>query len=192
MRVPSYTFSDDEPFELLDRRLVAMAPQTSNHKFASDNLFSIFKAYLDDKPCKAIADGMDVYIDKNNRVVPDMTVVCDRSKIGKAGITGAPDLIVEVLSIGSVKRDRGFKMNLYERCGVKEYWIVDTDRRSVEVYALSGGRFELHNVYEALSEEDLELLTDEQKSVHTVKWSPILFPDMKIRTDDIFEDIDNY
>ena len=74
-------------------------------------------------------------------------IVCNSDIIKDNAIYGAPDLIVEVLSPGTEKRDRGYKKNLYERCGVREYWIVDPVSLSVEVYLLENGKYELDEVY---------------------------------------------
>ena len=64
---------------------------------------------------------------------PDITVVCDRSKIDSHGCKGAPDLIVEILSPSSLRTDRLVKLRLYQRAGVREYWIVDPENRTVQV-----------------------------------------------------------
>lgn len=63
-------------------------------------------------------------------------VVCNKDIIKKDGVHGVPDLIVEVISPSTAKKDKGYKKDLYETCGVKEYWLVDTDNRSIEVYLL--------------------------------------------------------
>ena len=72
-------------------------------------------------------------------VEPDISVVCDRSKIDKHGCKGAPDLVVEILSPSSLRHDRFVKLGLYQRAGVREYWIVDPEYKSVQVFTLDGG-----------------------------------------------------
>ena len=78
----------------------------------------------------------DVHLSENDCVIPDVMIVCNSDIIKDNAIYGAPDLIVEVLSPGTEKRDRGYKKDLYERCGVREYWIVDPVSLTVEVYLL--------------------------------------------------------
>ncbi len=81
-------------------------------------------------------------------VEPDISVVCDRSKLDKHGCKGAPDLIVEILSPSSLRHDRLVKLNLYQRAGVREYWIADPENRSVMVFLPdSNGSFRLREDY---------------------------------------------
>ncbi len=75
-------------------------------------------------------------------VQPDITVTSDRKKLTEQGMTGPPDLVVEIVSPDSGLIDRRRKFDLYERFGVKEYWIVDQDEMVVEVYRLeSEGKY---------------------------------------------------
>lgn len=76
-------------------------------------------------------------------VIPDVTVVCDPQKLDSVGCKGAPDLIAEVLSPSNRRHDRFTKFNLYQRAGVREYWIVDPDDKSVQVFLLEEGRYTL-------------------------------------------------
>ena len=78
------------------------------------------------------------------------------------GIHGVPDLIVEVLSHGTEKKDRGYKKDLYEKCGVREYWLVDTENQTVEVYLLKNEKFVLDEVYKVFPDY-VELSADEQE-----------------------------
>ena len=81
-------------------------------------------------------------------VQPDISVVCDRSKIDKHGCKGAPDMVVEILSPSTRRHDRLVKLNLYQRAGVREYWIVDPDTQSVQVFLPdNGGSLRLHEDY---------------------------------------------
>ena len=80
-------------------------------------------------------------------VEPDVSVVCDRSKIDKRGCKGAPDLIVESLSPPTRRHDRLVKLNLYQRAGVWEYWIADPDNESVQVFTLDSGALKLREDY---------------------------------------------
>ena len=80
-------------------------------------------------------------------VEPDVSVVCDRSKIDKRGCKGAPDLIVEILSPPTRRHDRLVKLNLYQRAGVWEYWIADPDNESVQVFTLESGALKIREDY---------------------------------------------
>ena len=74
-------------------------------------------------------------------------MVCDRSKIDRHGCKGAPDLIIEILSPSTRRHDRIVKLDLYQRAGVREYWIVNPDEQSVQVFLLDGGILQIHEVY---------------------------------------------
>lgn len=95
--------------------------------------------------CVALPVPIDVCLFANKEIEttdikdwvrPDLIVVCDENKIGNKNITGAPDLVVEVLSPSTAKNDRLIKFNSYEKAGVKEYWIVDPYNQTIEVYLL--------------------------------------------------------
>ena len=75
--------------------------------------------------------------------IPDFMVVCDPDKIQPDGVHGAPDLVVEVLSPSTMNNDLGRKKDVYERAGVKEYWIVSPVEKAITVYRLQEGRFVL-------------------------------------------------
>lgn len=74
-------------------------------------------------------------------VEPDITVVCDPSKLDDIGCKGAPDLVMEILSPSTQRHDKLTKFNLYQRAGVPEYWIVDPTNRSVQVFVLEDGHY---------------------------------------------------
>jgi Uma2 family endonuclease len=79
-------------------------------------------------------------------VQPDISVVCDRSKLDDHGCVGAPDLVIEILSSSTSRYDRVLKFNAYLRAGVREYWIVDPEDKSVSAHILDNGRY-LTSVY---------------------------------------------
>ena len=79
---------------------------------------------------------------------PDISVVCDRSKLDKYGCKGAPDLIIEILSPSTQRHDQLVKLNLYQRAGVREYWIVDPENKTVRVMVQdANGHLWPHEIY---------------------------------------------
>ncbi len=177
--------SEDDRSELLDGRIVMMAPQTMKHKLIAENLSCIFSGLL-----KSFSGGVDVILTKTDRVVPDVIVVCNRDIIKRTAIHGAPDLVVEVLSRRTMKKDLGYKKDLYERCGVREYWIVNPFAYSIEIYALKDGKYELINIYTFTPEDEIEELTDEEKEELVHEFSPFIFPDLTISLAEVFDDIE--
>ena len=181
-------YQEDIWDELLDGRVVAMSPRpVVNHLIVTENISRIFAGFLKGKRCSSFGDGVDVYLTKKDRVIPDAVIVCNRDIIQKSGVHGVPDLIVEVLSPSTAVRDRGYKKKLYERCGVREYWIVDADSRSIEVYWLENAVYELSYVYSVFPDYLIEKMTEEEISgiIHEFKTS--LFEDLTVRVEDVFE-----
>lgn len=181
-------YQDEFHEELIGGTIRMMAPASAGHTYAADNILNIFKNYLKGKTCVPFGDGLLVHLTENDRFVPDMMVVCDRSKIRRNGVYGAPDLVVEVLSPGTAKYDRGHKKDVYESSGVPEYWIVDPIHRSIEVHLLQNSRYVLDNIYTLYSAEELEEMTDREKAGVATEFKCHLYDDLVIRLEDIFDD----
>lgn len=149
---------DDElvSYEIINGRVVMMSPRPRiNHARVSLNISLAFGNYLKGKKCKPFLE-VDVHLDKKNHFTPDVIIVCDRDKVKPTHIAGAPDLVVEILSPRTTFRDRVLKMEAYEKFGVREYWIVNVETRTIEVYRNVDGSFEVPAVYHLFSEEERE------------------------------------
>lgn len=182
-------YQDYRREELIDGKVIAMAPASAGHTYVADNILMIFKQYLKGKQCIPFGDGLLVRLTDKDKFVPDVMVVCDRDKIKPDGIHGAPDLVVEVLSPSTAKIDRTHKKDVYEQCGVPEYWIVDPAAKSIEVYLLSDERYFLDNIYFYHSPEDMQYLTDEENAALVTEFKCHLYDDLPIPLDDIFGDL---
>ena len=138
-----YTYQDylsnssDERWQIFDGTVYCMAPPTTAHQRVVGRLYRKIATYLDGKTCEVFVAPFGVQLNESNVVEPDISVVCDKSKITDKGCVGAPDWIVEVISPGSFKIDHLKKRDLYQRNGVKEYWIVDPINKGVVVYRLA-------------------------------------------------------
>ena len=180
--------TDDIRKEMLDGKIVAMSPRpSSNHQIIAGNIHSIFKNFLKGKPCRVFMDGPDVHLTEKDRVVPDVFVVCNKDIINKNGIYGAPDLVAEVISPGSAKKDKGYKKDLYEKCGVKEYWLVDASSCLIEVYLLKNNKFELDNIYVIYPDYEIELMTDEEVNEIVHEFNVATIPGLIMPLEEIFE-----
>ncbi len=138
-------WSDEQRYELINGKIYLLAPAPSrSHQEILVELIRQFSIYLFDKDCKVYAAPFDVRLPEREEkdehiqtvVQPDILVICDEDKLDKRGCRGAPDLIIEIISPFSGARDRKEKRNLYEKHGVKEYWLVDYNEKTVEVYLL--------------------------------------------------------
>ena len=155
------TWSENERIEIINGEAVMMAPPTRIHQEILMELSRQLANFLEGKKCKVYPapfavrlfekDG-DTPEDVDTMVEPDISVVCDHDKLDKHGCKGAPDLVVEVLSPSTQRHDRLVKLDLYQRAGVREYWIVDPDSSTVQVFMLKNGYLHPYEVY---SEKDI-------------------------------------
>jgi len=140
------SWPDDEQWEVIEGDAYNMSPGAGiTHQNVSGELFYAFKHYLRGKECRVYHPPFDVVLPENgetvnsatNIVQPDIMVICDKNKLFEDKCcVGTPDLIVEILSPSSASRDMKYKFSLYERFGVKEYWLVDPVYKTVQVYTL--------------------------------------------------------
>ena len=153
------TWPDDERAEIINGEPVMMAPPPSRvHQEISFEISRQIGNYLDGKRCKVYPAPFGVRLfeqdgdspeDVDTMVEPDISIVCDPSKLDDHGCKGAPDMVVEVLSPSTQRHDQLVKLGLYQRAGVREYWIVDPMNKTVRVMLLdAGGVLQLHEVYD--------------------------------------------
>lgn len=185
----TYSFADyltwqfQERVELIKGKLFKMAMPSVKHQRVSGNFYRLFANYLHKKPCQIFHPPFDVRLEKppNHRkakdksiftvVQPDLTIICDVDKIDNKGCSGAPDLIIEILSPSTGKKDVKDKKEVYEFAEVPEYWIVHPQDQTVIVYILNEQKkYVIDNFYTA---------TD------TIKVS--IFNDLEIDLTDVFE-----
>lgn len=173
--------------ELIDGKPAMMSPRPSvNHNQVSGNIYYLFAHYLRGKKCRPFADGTDLYLDDKNRFVPDFMVVCDPDKIKDNGVHGAPDLVAEVLSPGTMRDDKTRKKAAYAKSGVREYWIVDPSGKSLEVYRTDGSEFILYDVYALYPDWQLAQMSEEERAAVVTHFACSLFDDLDISLEDIF------
>lgn len=171
---------DDNRYEIYDGELIQMSSPTTKHQLILGELFVQFSAFFKDKKCTPFIAALDVRLDgkgkkSTNVVQPDLMVVCDRTKIKENGIEGAPDFVLEILSKYNRYNDLIYKMNLYQKFGVKEYWIVDIDAGLITVCKMGKGNlFNLPKSFE---------IKDKVKSV--------IFPELEICLEDTFKNNQN-
>jgi Uma2 family endonuclease len=163
------SWDSDERYELIDGELYLMASPLRVHQKISFDLSRQFGNFLFGKSCEAYCAPFAVYLNDDNftKVEPDIVVVCDKSKLTDKGLRGAPDLIIEILSPSSLRRDKITKFNLYLNAGVREYWIVEPENEIVSVYILRNGEYTVRSYSETdtISVNVLEGCLIELKSV---------------------------
>ena len=142
-----YRLDDDQRYEIIDGNLLmGPAPDTWHQSWLNDiNLF-LSQFAKQRKLGRVFIAPIDVVLDPENTVQPDIVFVsaANAGIVQRRAIFGTPDLLVELVSSSSVRRDRYDKKDLYARFGVKEYWIGDPANKSLEILTLKAGRYELH------------------------------------------------
>jgi len=156
------TWADDKLRELLDGfvRLMSPAPRL-RHAVVSRRMGTSLVNFVDKNngDNQIFYAPFDVRLPRNpdetadnqiyTVVQPDICVVCDNSKLDERGCLGAPDMVVEILSLSSQRYDLNEKFNLYEAAGVKEYWVVSPKEKGINVFILQeNGKYDAGTVYE--------------------------------------------
>lgn len=141
-----YNLPEDVRAELIEGNLIYnQAAPSRAHQTILMELSGTIRNYLRSKggPCRVFPAPFAVKLreDRKTIVEPDISVICDKSKLTDRGCAGAPDWIIEIVSPGNPGNDYILKLNLYAEAGVKEYWIVDPARKSVFVYNLEQDHF---------------------------------------------------
>jgi Uma2 family endonuclease len=132
----------EELLEYIDG-IVYMSPSPSTkHQRISRKLLIKFDKFLDGRPCEVFHAPFDIELKNENMegskiVIPDLSVICDKSGFTESRYIGVPSLIVEILTPSNQSHDVITKLNLYMNAGIKEYWIVNPMLHSVTVYSLN-------------------------------------------------------
>ena len=133
-----YNLPEGERAELIDGQIYSMAPPGRKHQKICGELFTIINNYIksNNGSCEPYMAPFAVYLDEktNTYVEPDISVICDKSKLDDRGCNGAPDWIIEIVSPGSRRMDYYTKLFKYRTAGVREYWIVDPEKNRTMVY----------------------------------------------------------
>jgi Uma2 family endonuclease len=184
-----YTYADyltwtfDDRIELIKGWIYKMSPAPKRkHQKVSFQLLMSFGNYFNSKCCEVYEAPFDVRLKKNKGsdsevdsvVQPDVSIFCDLTKLDDRGAIDAPDLVVEITSDSTMKKDYNEKFNLYEENGVQEYWIVNPDSKSMELFISANNTFEsagIFNIHDGATEVN-----------------SIMFPDLKINLLEIFKD----
>lgn len=149
-----YALPDGVRAELIDGKIYYMAPPSWKHQHISGYLFSQIYNYIRNSngQCEVLAAPFAVFLNKDdiNYVEPDISVICDKTKLDEKGCHGAPDWVIEIVSPGNKPMDYFTKLFKYRTAGVREYWIVDPAKEMVTVY-----RFEKETMEEYSFEEDV-------------------------------------
>ena len=169
---------DGERWELIDGEAYAMSPApTISHQTLALDIARQIADTLDGAPCRALIAPVDVLLPAPDEaddqvatvVQPDILVVCDPTKITERNVRGAPDWIIEVLSPATARHDHLTKRALYERAGVREYWLVHPVDRVITVYVLKDGHYGGPEIADMAGERAPTIFPE-----IVIRWQPIL------------------
>ena len=164
------TWTNEARWEIIEGVAYCMSPApTTTHQRISGALFSMIYNHVTNKGCEVFSAPFDVRLgsvdisDDNWETVvqPDISVICDEKKVDDRGCRGAPDWIIEIISPSTASRDHIQKRRLYEKHGVKEYWLVDPTYRLAHIYRI--GKDGGYSLFQVCSEEeviDVDVLPD--------------------------------
>jgi Uma2 family endonuclease len=154
-----YTYADylewegPERYQLINGEVFQMASPSVTHQGILMELSNQFANWLRGKPCQVFAAPLDVRLfpqkDKSDNTVvqPDLLVVCDKDKLSKGSVDGAPDLVVEIVSPSNTHSELFLKYQYYMQAGVREYWTIDPERKKVQVHIYEDGHY-ISTLYE--------------------------------------------
>lgn len=138
-----YALPDGERAELIDGQIFYMSPPGRMHQKISWKLHQAIANYIDSQngACEVYAAPFAVFLNKDDRtyVEPDISVICDLSKLNEKGCNGAPDWVIEIVSPSSKSMDYFTKLFQYRAAGVRLYWVVDPERKGVTAYNFESG-----------------------------------------------------
>jgi len=141
--------SSEQRYELIDGEIYLLASPSFRHQIVVNEIAWHFNNYFRGKPCRSLTAPLDVRLfgfatkfeEDPNVVQPDIVAICDLEKVNESDkYEGIPTLVVEVLSPSNRGKDMAIKLNLYMKSGVKEYWVVNLENRSILQYSFSAER----------------------------------------------------
>ena len=165
---------DTSIYELINGIITRRSSPHSEHQIAQSNIFLSIGSFVRDNSLgRVLAAPLDVVFSDNDSAQPDLLFIRkDREKIIERGgpVWGSPDLIVEIISKGTAQHDRKTKKKLYEKFGVKEYWIVDPKSETVEVFVLENNNYVDFDFAEVGVKNSIksQVLTDFELDIATV------------------------
>lgn len=170
--------------EVIDGVIYDMSPSADyRHGTINLNIYRFIKNQLEGNLCMVFAENLDYKYDSetDDYVIPDVMIICDRNHLKGGAYRGVPRFIVETVSPSTVMRDKVVKKEIYERCGVEEYWIILPLEKMIEMYVVKNGRYVLEDIVACVEDkENPDYNADREIVLKT-------FPHVKLRLGDIFE-----
>lgn len=157
---------EGDRWELIEGTPYMQAAPSWQHQAISRELIIQFGNYLKGKECNVFSSPFDLILtneedekESKNVFQPDLLVVCDSNKLSGTGYVGVPDLVVQIVSPSTAKSDKFYKFNMYEKFGVKEYWIIEPHIKLLSVFTLNENkRYGRPEIYSEVDKVKVEVL----------------------------------
>ncbi len=183
-------------YEIIGGEKILAPSASSYHNNVMGGFYIDISNYVRKNHCgEVFTDNVDLYLPDGSKYKPDLIVVKSENENiidWRGGIHGVPDMVVEILSKSTRRKDLTIKKDTYELNGVKEYWIVDPLMEVVDVYLLRDGKYYLDGEYILYNDDEWETLSDEQKAETRSEITLATFPDLTIKLSDIFYNRKNW
>lgn len=171
------TWPEDERWEIIEGIPYMQAAPSWQHQSISSELNRQFSNYLLNKSCRIFNAPFDLILpsknenaeDSKNVVQPDLLVICNMKGLRGTEFYGVPDLIIEITSPSTIRKDKVLKFNRYEKVGVREYWIVEPDGKFISVFTLGeNGRYGRPDIYTDEDVVKVSIFEDLEIDLNTV------------------------
>lgn len=181
-----------DDYEIIEGEKFMLESHVIGHANVISNLVTIIGSYVRIKRLGVVTAGnFDVNFPDGNIFRPDFVFVnAENAKklLSKksTSLKGVPDMVAEIFSRSTMKRDVGIKKEVYERNGVREYWIIDPWRENVDVYLLRDGKYELDWQYENWSDDELLQISEDERAKIKMEVPVAVLDDFKVKIRNIF------
>ena len=181
-----------DDYEIIEGEKFMLESHVIGHANVISNLVAIIGSYVSIKRLGVVTAGnFDVNFPDGNIFRPDFVFVnAENAKklLSKksTSLKGVPDMVAEIFSRSTMKRDVGIKKDVYESNGVKEYWIIDPWRESIDVYLLRDGKYELDGQYENWSDDELLQISEDERAKIKMEVPVAVLDGFKVKIRNIF------
>jgi len=181
-----------DDYEIIEGEKFMLESHVIGHANVISNLVTIIGSYVRIKRLGVVTAGnFDVNFPDGNLFQPDFIFICAENakslfKSKDNTFHGVPDMVAEIFSRSTMKRDVGIKKDIYERNGVKEYWIIDPWSEYIQVYILRDGKYQLDDVYHNYSDDELSAMTDDERAEVKMEVPVAVLDGFKVKIRNIF------
>ena len=180
----------EKNFEIIGGKKIMSPSPSVNHSLVTMRVGEAISRRLIPTNKGYALPEVDVHFPDGNLFKPDLVIISFENRkimMNRRNIVqGVPDMTVEILSRSTMKRDTTVKKNIYEKNGVKEYWIIDPYRKSVQVFTLQDGKYNEGDEYVYFDDEEWEELTEDEKINFPQEITVSIFEDLNVKLSDIF------